>query len=207
MNLTEIYKIEGQRIAALCALQDACDFEGDFGSPVFGEGNAQQPIIMLIGEAPGKEESACGRPFVGKAGRQLDEMLRTAAIDRNDVFVSNAVKYRPIRRGAHSISNRTPSKTEVEMGLPCLNEEIAEVAPRVIATLGNVPLSAITSLAGLDKCTVGLSHGMPRQIKIDGRSCMLFPLYHPAASIYNRELKPTLEMDLIRLGAFANSLV
>ncbi len=200
--LEDIYMAERSRLAALAEQAD----DGDYLHPVFGEGKSNHPLIMFIGEAPGREEAVSGRPFVGKAGKQLDSMLANAGIDRSHVFVSNAVKFRPIKRGENAVSNRTPTVREIDAALEVLNVEICTVAPRVIATLGNVPLSAVLKIAGEDKLTVGEIHGMPRPIAVAGRGFMLFPLYHPAASIYNRELKPTLKNDLISLGRFAKQI-
>lgn len=174
----------------------------DLDHPVFGVGNESNPPIMFIGEAPGKDEAAQGRPFVGKAGKQLDEMLMLAGIDRSEVFVTNAVKYRPYREKNGRYSNRTPSPDEVMEGLQLLNREISLVSPSVIATLGKTPLHAVIMLArGLIKPpTVGEVHGKPFSIFINGSQRTVFPLYHPAACIYNRELKPVLEADLKHLG-------
>ena len=92
MGLEELYSAERGRLSALIEKND-----GDYASPVFGEG-PYSPKLMLIGEAPGREEAEAGRPFVGKAGRQLNELLNKASINRQDVFVTNAVKFRPVRR-------------------------------------------------------------------------------------------------------------
>ena len=196
--LIEIYEAERRRISEL-DMEETADIE----HPVFGEGNAESPLIMFIGEAPGREEAACGRPFVGKAGKQLDRMLVTAGIDRGSVFVTNTVKYRPITKHENSVCNRTPSVKEIKAGLETLYAELMTVRPRIIATLGNVPLKAVQLLSQDDKLTVGEVHGMPRMAFVRGVPMELFPLYHPAASIYYRELKPVLERDLIALGAFA----
>ena len=113
--LSQLYQKEAERILAL-DLEDSADLE----HPVMGEGNFDSPLIMFIGEAPGREEAACGRPFVGKAGKQLDKMLLTAGIDRSKVFVTNAVKYRPITLHERTVCNRTPSVKEIKGGLPVL---------------------------------------------------------------------------------------
>ncbi len=196
------YELERSRIASL----DISD-RADINNPVFGEGNGDRPVLMFIGEAPGREEAACGKPFVGKAGKQLDEMLLLAGIDRSKVFVTNTVKNRPIKINGNHVSNRTPTEKEIDEGLPLLEEEIASVSPKVIATLGNVPLSALLKLAGVDqKPSIGIMHGCPLRCIINGLSITLYPLYHPAASIYNRALKPVLEEDLSRLGDYCRSL-
>ncbi len=200
--LNEAYEKERARIAALSV--DGADL----GHPVFGEGNCDRPLIMFIGEAPGREEAASGRPFVGKAGRQLDRMLELAGIDRSKVFVTNSVKYRPVKISEHRLSNRTPTVKEVRDGLALLAFEIETVRPSVIATLGNVPLSALRMLSPVkdDQLVIGTAHGMPTVVLLGHGPQKLFPLYHPAASIYNRELKPVLEADLVRLGEYARSL-
>ena len=200
--LEELYRLESERIASL-----GDEVEGDKAHPVFGDGNANDPVIMFIGEAPGREEAACGRPFVGKAGRQLDEMLELAGIDRGRVFVTNAVKYRPTKTKNGHVSNRTPKEFEVRAGLCLLEKEIGLVKPLVLATLGNVPLSALMLLGGGgEKLTVGDAHGRPASIFVSRQAFRLFPLYHPAASIYNRSLKPVLEEDLKTLGEYCRRI-
>ncbi|MBO4847987.1 MAG: uracil-DNA glycosylase [Clostridia bacterium] len=201
--LKERYILEAEKIRYLDLEHDA-----DLDHPVFGEGRENNPVIMFIGEAPGREEAASGRPFVGKAGKQLDSMLSLAGIDRAMVYVTNAVKYRPIKRKGSSVSNRTPTAAEVRGGLSLLRAEIEAVDPDVIATLGNVPLSAVVQLAGgvNEPLTVGAAHGFPVMFLISGKPRRVFPLYHPAASIYNRELKPVLEKDLVMLGEYARSI-
>lgn len=201
--LKELYQKESVRLSGL-----RLNAEADLLNPVFGEGQYKKPRIMFIGEAPGKEEAAIGRPFVGKAGKQLDGMLQTAGIDRNDVFVTNAVKYRPYRTKNGRAANRTPSVIEIELGAELLLQEIVEVDPAVIATLGNVPLSSVCSLSEGDdrSTTVGQAHGVPIELMIGGKPRRVFPLYHPAASIYNRALAPVLQQDLINLGKYAMSL-
>jgi DNA polymerase len=156
---------------------------------------------MLIGEAPGREEAQTGMPFVGKAGRQLDEMLELAGIDRRNVFVTNAVKFRPVNIKSRGMSNRTPQRSEVLASLPLLRAEIAFFAPRFIATLGNTPLYAISALGGSKPPVVGNVHGQAQTIAIDAMRYALFPLYHPASGIYNRDLIQIMKEDLMRLGA------
>lgn len=200
--LKDRYAAEARRISASGRM------DADIAHPVFGEGSQDSPLIMFIGEAPGKDEAASGRPFVGRAGKQLDGMLKLAGIDREEVFVTNTVKYRPVKSTGGRLSNRTPTLSEVREGLELLRFEIETVAPEVIATLGNVPLSAVQLISDIkgEQLTVGMAHGMPTVTVIGGRLIKLFPLYHPAAAIYNRELKPALERDLITLGEYARSL-
>ena len=153
---------------------------------VFGEGPVR-PKLMLIGEAPGEQESIQGRPFVGKAGK----ILELAGLAREEIYISNAVKIRPTRVGKTGrISNRPPTKEEIALFRPWLIAEIEMVAPRVLATLGNVPLHAVTG----EKTTIGQAHG---RMGIAGETGMpLFALYHPASLIYNRALTDVYERDV-----------
>jgi DNA polymerase len=182
MNALEaLYAAERERIAALAGES----LTGDYANPVFGEGEPNSPV-MLIGEAPGREEAQLGHPFVGKAGKQLDALLVYAGIARSSVFVTNAVKFRPTWVKPKSVSNRTPSRAEALAALPVLRSEIALVAPRLIATLGNTPLASVARLCGARLPSIGEAHGRPAFICIEGIRYTLFPLYHPASGIYDR---------------------
>lgn len=156
---------------------------------VFGEGPVK-PKLMLIGEAPGEQESLQGRPFVGKAGKNLDRFLELAQLRREEIYISNTVKIRPTKAGKSGrISNRPPTRDEVALFRPWLMREIEEIAPLAIATLGNTPLQA---LAG-SKVTIGSVHGT--WVDMEGTR-KLFALYHPASLIYNRSLEPVYEADV-----------
>lgn len=159
---------------------------------VFGEGD-EHARIVLIGEAPGEQETRQGRPFVGKAGKNLDEFLALSGLDRRTLYITNTVKFRPTRvSDTGRIVNRPPTREEIKLSLPWLLKEIRQVEPEIVVTLGNVPLKA---LAGSDK-TVGECHGG----WMDWEGVRLYPLYHPASIIYNRALKPVYEQDVVRLG-------
>jgi len=169
---------------------------------VFGEG-PDRPVLMLIGEAPGEQESLQGRPFVGKAGRNLDHFLELAGMNREEIYISNAVKIRPTKVSKTGrISNRPPTKEEIALFRPWLIREIAEIQPRMIATLGNVPLSAVTGT----RQTIGQVHGTI--ISAGETGLPLFALYHPASLIYNRSLESVYEQDVRmlaqRLHAFSD---
>lgn len=164
---------------------------------VFGEGPLH-PKLMLIGEAPGEQETLMGRPFVGKAGKNLDHFLELAGMRREEIYISNAVKIRPTKTGRTGrISNRPPTKEEIALFRPWLLREIDLVAPQVIATLGNVPLYAVT---GDRRLTIGEAHGRVMEAGETGRR--LFALYHPASLIYNRALEPVYEQDVRALAAW-----
>ena len=164
---------------------------------VFGEGPLH-PKLMLIGEAPGEQETLMGRPFVGKAGKNLDHFLELAGMRREEIYISNAVKIRPTKTGKTGrISNRPPTKEEIALFRPWLLREIDLVAPQVNATLGNVPLYAVT---GDRRLTIGEAHGRVMEAGETGRR--LFALYHPASLIYNRALEPVYEQDVCTLAAW-----
>lgn len=155
---------------------------------VFGEGNIGAPV-MMIGEAPGEQESLQGRPFVGKAGKNLDAFLEGAGLERSALYVSNTVKFRPTKRSAAGrVVNRPPTQEEIKLFLPWLLREIELVGPRYVLTLGNVPLKALLGRAAV----IGELHG--RFIDWNGRS--LFPMYHPASVIYNPSLKAVYRADI-----------
>lgn len=160
-----------------------------------GEGNPHA-ALLLVGEAPGAQEEAQLRPFVGQAGKNLDAFLAGVSLDREALYITNAVKFRPTKAGkAGRLSNRTPAREEVEAFRPWLFAEIAAVNPRVIATLGNTALRAVTGLPA----TIGEVHGKPLRLE---NGWTLFPLYHPASIIYRRELKETYAADIARLRAY-----
>lgn len=164
---------------------------------VFGEG-AENPALMMIGEAPGGDEEKQGRPFVGKAGKNLSAFLEVVGLKREEIYISNVVKLRPTKESPKTgkAVNRPPSAEEIAFFLPYLLEEIKVISPKVVVTLGNVPLKAVT---GEKKAVIGDYHGKPTPLA-DGRT--LFALYHPAAVIYNRALQVTYDEDLLALKAF-----
>ena len=158
---------------------------------VFGDGDARAKIV-LVGEAPGEQEALQGKPFVGKAGKILDEFLQKTEIRREDIYITNVVKLRPtaISKAGRTV-NRAPSKEEIGLFHPWLQKEMEIIEPMYIVTLGNVALKAVSDNKA---AVIGDYHG-----KIYPGGAMgahLFPLYHPAAVIYNRALKETYEADL-----------
>lgn len=165
-------------------------FEYNF---VLGEGKSDCPVLMLIGEAPGEQEVLQGRPFVGKSGKNLDSFLSVLDIKRENIYITNVVKFRPTKSGASGrMSNRTPRAREQEAFIPWLRAEISCVTPRFLVTMGNTPLRAVL---GKER-VIGECHGT--LIKNNDRWAV-FPLYHPAAIIYNRSLMETYQKDLLKL--------
>lgn len=160
-----------------------------------GEG-PQRARLMLIGEAPGEQEAQEGRPFVGRAGKNLDRFLALAGLRREEIYITNAVKYRPTRMGKREKPvNRTPTDTEVAQFRPLLLREIRLIQPELIVTLGNVPLRAVTG----ERISVGEVHGRILEKRVEG--VPLFALYHPASVIYNGSLAEVYERDVRALGA------
>ncbi len=161
---------------------------------VFGEGPVHARL-MLIGEAPGEQETLARRPFVGNAGKNLDQFLAAVSLAREQLYISNTVKVRPTKVSAKGrVSNRPPSREEIALFQPWLLREIALVAPQVLVTLGNVALRAVTG----KNLTIGQVHG--QWLSVEGLAMPLFPLYHPASVIYNRALADTYAEDMRALA-------
>ena len=168
-------------------------YPGESRALVFGEGRPHARTAF-VGEAPGEQEALQGRPFVGKAGKNLDELLAIAGIAREGIYITNVVKMRPTRiSDAGRAVNRPPTREEIELFLPWLKKELAAVGMRRVVTLGNVPLKALLGA----KATIGEEHGC----RLQWNGVDLWPLYHPASIIYNRALRPVYEEDIRRLGA------
>jgi DNA polymerase len=157
--------------------------------PVFGEGNPDADI-MFIGEAPGTQEAETGRPFVGKAGKHLDLLLRSIDLQREDVYITNIVKDRPP-------DNRNPHVTEIEIYSPFLREQLAIIQPKIIATLGRFAMEFIIKLfqLPLNGKRIGEIHGTALHTFSELGETTIIPLYHPAAVFYNRNLEVVLKTD------------
>ncbi|MCT4661174.1 MAG: uracil-DNA glycosylase [Tissierellales bacterium] len=166
---------------------------------VFGDGE-KSTKILLIGEAPGEQEAKQGKPFVGKAGKNLDEFISILKLQRKDLYITNVVKFRPTKLSVKTGKpiNRPPKKDEISSFKPYLIEEIETIKPKVIVTLGNTPLKALLG----DKVNIGQCHGEIQTLDLNGIEFDLMPLYHPAAIIYNQSLKEIYANDLERLRTF-----
>ena len=163
-------------------------YEGDKKTLVFGDGS-EDAKLMLIGEAPGEQETIQGKPFVGKAGKNLDEFLRESGFERSELYISNTVKIRPSKiSDAGRVVNRPPTREEIELFLPWLKKEISIVAPECIVTLGNVALRALLGR----EYNIGAVHGQ----RIQAEFGLVIPLYHPASVIYNPALRETYLEDV-----------
>jgi uracil-DNA glycosylase family 4 len=148
-----------------------------------GEGSPTAEV-MIVGEAPGASEDALGRPFVGRAGRLLDELLAEAGLERPQVYITNVVKARPP-------GNRDPRAAEVAHHMPWLELQLALIQPALVVPLGRHALAHFADTAKISEV-----HGTP----ITERGRALFPLYHPAAGLRSTGLKQTLFEDARRLA-------
>lgn len=149
---------------------------------VFGIGSADADIVF-IGEAPGKNEDLQGEPFVGAAGKFLNEMLAMIDLKREDIYITNIVKYRPP-------NNRDPLPSEKSDFLPYLDRQLEIINPKLIVTLGRHSMDVL--LPGLKISQV---HGQPKRYK----SRVFLPLFHPAAALYDGNLKQTLIDDFAKI--------
>ena len=145
---------------------------------VFADGNADADIVF-IGEAPGKNEDEQGKPFVGAAGKFLNEMLEMIGMKREDIYITNIVKYRPP-------NNRDPFPAEKQEWLPYLQEQLGIIQPKLIVTLGRHSMDVL--LPGLKISQV---HGRAKRYK----DHVYLPLFHPAAALYNGGMRQTLIDD------------
>lgn len=166
---------------------------GQKNLPVIGEGS-HEAKIMFVGEAPGRNEAATGRPFCGAAGKLLDELLTGVGIPRAGVYITNILKDRPPE-------NRDPLPEEIAVYGPFLDRQIDIIQPQVIATLGRFSMQYIFQKLGLGDVLRSISqlHGQLFEAQTGYGAVKILPLYHPAAAIYNRELIPTLKIDFEKL--------
>lgn len=157
---------------------------------VFGDGNPDADIVF-IGEAPGKNEDLQGLPFVGAAGRFLDEMLEMIGMKRSDIYITNIVKYRPL-------NNRDPLPEEKTAFLPYLQSQLAAIDPKLVITLGRHSLNCF-----LPDLQISKVHGQPKRLRIKLKDAIstwvLLPLFHPAAALYNSAMRQTLIDDFANI--------
>lgn len=181
-----------EQIAADILSKNICpDLAAQATNLVMGDGNVDADIVF-IGEAPGKNEDEQGLPFVGAAGKFLNEMLAQAGMERSDVYITNIVKYRPP-------NNRDPLPDEKTVFWPYLLRQLEIIDPKVVITLGRHSMEYF-----LPDAKIGQIHGHAVRKKIkyhDGHEgeWLIVPLYHPAAALYNGSLRQTLIDDFVRV--------
>lgn len=164
--------------------------------PVIGEGS-HDAHIMVIGEAPGKNEALTGRPFCGASGKFLDEMCTHIGLERKDVYVTNIVKDRPE-------NNRDPSQEEIELYGPFLDRQLEIIKPKVIATLGRFAMVYCMEKLGLagEIQPISALHGKVLQGALPYGTVSMVALYHPAVALYNGSMREVLKKDFESLKQF-----
>jgi DNA polymerase len=164
-----------------------CDLWKTRNNPVAGEGSVTTKV-MFIGEAPGYNEDMQGRPFVGKAGKILDELLHSVGIERKEIYIANILKCRPLK-------NRNPLRKEIKACTPYLDKQIMTIKPKIIVTLGNFASSYVLEKFGFQAERIGEIHGKIFHIKNLLFDTRIIPSYHPAAAVYNPNIKNVLMKD------------
>ena len=167
-----------------------CTLSETRNTAVPGEG-ASDADIMFIGEGPGFHEDRQGRPFIGPAGKVLEGLLAGIGLKRQDVYITNMIKCRPP-------NNRDPLPGELESCRSYLDEQIEMIAPKVIVTLGRFSFAKFFPGEAISK-----ARGKPRR----WRDLMVYPMYHPAATLHNPNLRPALENDFKRLPSLIESVI
>lgn len=160
---------------------------------VFGDGNPDADIVF-IGEAPGKNEDIQGVPFVGAAGKFLDEMLQSVYLQRKDIYITNIVKYRPP-------NNRDPLPEEKKAFWPYLVRQLDVIQPKLVVTLGRHSMEYF-----LPNQKISAIHGEPKRIQFGERKQVIMPLFHPAAALYNGGMRQTLLDDFARIPTILSKI-
>ena len=153
---------------------------------VFGDGSPDSQIVF-IGEAPGKNEDEQGLPFVGAAGKFLNEMLSSIDMKLEDIYITNIVKYRPP-------NNRDPLPEEKEAFWPYLLGQLKVIDPAIVITLGRHSMEYF-----LPNAKISQVHGQPKRIPFGDHKIIILPLFHPAAALYNGGMRQTLIDDFARI--------
>lgn len=161
---------------------------------VKGEGQANRPDVVFVGEAPGRDEDKLGRPFAGNAGRKFDEFLDTIGVSRSSVYVTNIVKYRPKE-------NRDPTWGEIQASKSYLDRELELLDCDIIVPLGRHALSVFLPNHQLKE-----AHGRSFEIKYNGRDVYIVPQYHPAVVLYNPRMLETMLNDFNQIGLVLDAL-
>ena len=152
-----------------------------------GEGNLDAAVVF-VGEAPGHWEDVKGQPFVGSAGKLLDEFLSKVGVSRSEVYITNVVKCRPPE-------NRDPLLSEIGTCTPYLDRQIRIIRPKFIVTLGRHAASYILPKAGFETQGIGKIHGRVCEANLLGFKVFIMPMFHPAAALYNAKYRDELEKD------------
>jgi DNA polymerase len=164
-----------------------CELYKNRINPVFGNGSPDSNLFF-IGEAPGRNEDIQGKPFVGRAGEILDDLLCLIGLNRKDIYIANILKCRPPK-------NRNPLKSEIENCTKYLNKQIEIIKPKIIATFGNFATKYIFEIFGLNYNKISNIHGKSMKIKTNYGNITIIPLFHPASATYDPNKKIILLED------------
>jgi uracil-DNA glycosylase family 4 len=162
---------------------------------VFGVGNPEADL-MLVGEAPGFHEDKQGYPFVGQAGKLLDQLLGGIGMSREDVYIANVIKCRPP-------GNRDPQPDEIEACERHLFRQVELIRPKLVGTLGNFA----TKLLSGKPTGITRVHGQEQEVVLGGNQVLLYPLYHPAAALYTPAMLSVLQDDFTRIPELLGRVV
>jgi uracil-DNA glycosylase family 4 len=191
-------RLELERLARAIRRCKRCPLHRTRNRAVPGEG-PHDAGIFFIGEGPGRTEDLKGRPFVGRAGGLLDELLSGIGLERARVFMGNVVKCRPVdARGG----DRRPTEEEIEACSPYLDRQLELVKPEIICALGDTATRYALKKYGLAASSIGELHG--RALRIGG--ALLLPMYHPSAALYRARLKASMREDFEKLKALISEL-
>jgi uracil-DNA glycosylase, family 4 len=183
---------ELEKIAHQVSECKKCSLYKNTTNPVPGEGNPQAEV-MFIGEAPGYWEDQRGHPFVGQAGKLLNELLQLIKLSRESVFIANVIKHRPPE-------NRDPLPEEIEACKEFLDAQIKIIDPKIIVTLGRFSLNKFLPGEFISKI-----HGQARFVEFAGRKRIVIPMYHPAAALRNERIMEELKFDFQKIKKFLKS--
>lgn len=184
-----------EAIGSAIVADDICpDLAESATQLVLGGGNPDAGIVF-IGEAPGKAEDEQGKPFVGASGRFLNEMLAAAGLNRDDVYITNIVKYRPP-------NNRDPSMEEKQKFWPYLMQQLKVIEPKVVITLGRH-----SGAAFIPDLVISRDHGRARKVTYHDSEWLVIPLYHPAAALYNGSMRQTLIDDFLSAKRLVDTIL
>ena len=145
--------------------------------------------IAFVADAPGRREIETGEPFSGVSGRFFAELLASIALPRDEIYLTNVVKFRP--------QGRDPNRQEIAACRELLQAELQAVRPRIVVTLGRIGLNEFLPLMKISQV-----HGQDFRLQAHGLDFTLFPLYHPAAAMHNGKMRPLLKADFLKLGAW-----
>jgi uracil-DNA glycosylase family 4 len=161
--------------------------------PVIGDGSLDAKVVF-IGEAPGKNEALSGKPFVGAAGKILDELLASINLNRQDVYISNIVNDRPP-------DNRDPTPAEIKLYSPFLDRLVSIIRPQILAPLGRFSMKYLLEKYDRPEAKEPISklHGKPIQVSTEQSAIIILPLYHPASALYRGRVLTDMKKDFLTL--------